>query len=66
MSRDDEDLGVVEKHAETQAVFEAYEGRVGERISCNALFQTIEEVAANYSLDLDTPLEAISRVAAAE
>jgi hypothetical protein len=42
MRKDEEVLSVVEKHPETQAVFEAYEGQAGERICCNALFQTIE------------------------
>jgi hypothetical protein len=64
VSKDDEVLSVVEKYPQTQAVFEAYEAQAGECICCNALFQTIEEVAARYSLDLCTFLEDIDRAAA--
>jgi len=62
----EEVLSVVEKHPATLAVFEAYETQAGECICCNALFQTIEEVAAKYSLDLETFLEDINRAAREE
>jgi nucleoside-diphosphate-sugar epimerase len=56
-------LNVVERFPATQAVFEAYETQAGECICCNALFQTIEEVAARYSLELPAFLEDINRAA---
>jgi len=61
--RDDEVLSIVEKYPRTQAVFEAYEGQAGECICCNALFQTIGEVAAKYSLDLEMFLDDINHAA---
>jgi hypothetical protein len=66
VDRSDELLSVVEKYPATQAVFEAYETQAGECICCNALFQTIEEVAAKYSLSLETFLEDINRAATEE
>lgn len=56
-------LSVVEQHPATQAVFEHYDTQAGECICCNALFQTIEEVAAKYSLDLEAFLEDVNRAA---
>ena len=53
----------MEKHPATQAVFEHYDELAGECICCNALFQTLEEVAAKYSLDLGALLEDINRAA---
>jgi hypothetical protein len=61
IGKDEEVLDVVEKFPATQVVFEAYETQAGECICCNALFQTIEEVAAKYSLDLEMFLADINR-----
>jgi hypothetical protein len=66
VDRSDELLSVVEKYPATQAVFEAYEPQAGECVCCNALFETIEEVAAKYSLSLETFLEDINRAATEE
>jgi hypothetical protein len=66
VDRGDEVLNVVETYPATQVVFEAYEAQAGECICCNALFQTIEEVAAKYSLDLETFLRDINRAASGE
>ncbi len=56
-------MRVVGRHPTTVAVFEAYETQTGECICCNTLFQTTEEVAAKYSLDLEMFLEDINRAA---
>lgn len=61
VTRDQEVLVVVEKYRATQVVFEQYGEQAGECICCNALFQTIEEVAAKYSLNLEGFLEDINR-----
>ena len=61
ITKDQEVLGVVEKYPATQVVFEQYDKQAGECICCNALFQTIGEVAAKYSLDLEGFLEGINR-----
>lgn len=61
VTRDQEVLVVVEKYRATQVVFEQYDEQAGECICCNALFQTIEEVAAKYSLNLEGFLEDINR-----
>ena len=61
VTRDQEVLVVVEKYRATQVVFEQYDEQAGECICCNALFQTIEEVVAKYSLNLEGFLEDINR-----
>jgi hypothetical protein len=66
VDRSEDVLSVVERHPATQAVFEAYEAQAGECICCNALFRSIEEVAAEYCLDLETFLEDINRAAREE
>jgi hypothetical protein len=63
ISKDEEVLSVMEQHPATQAVFEGYDAQAGECICCNALFQTIEEVAAKYSLDVEVFPEDINRAA---
>jgi len=63
ITKDQEVLGVVEKHPATQSVLEEYDERAGECICCNALFQTIEEVAAKYGLDLERLLKDINNAA---
>lgn len=61
ITKDQEVLGLVEKHPATQSVLEEHDEQVGECICCNALFQTIEEVAAKYSLNLEGFLEDTNR-----
>ena len=63
IAKDREVLDVVEKYPDTQFVFEQRGEQAGECICCNALFQTIGEVAAKYSLDLEGFLEDINRAA---
>lgn len=61
ITKDQEVLGVVEKHPGTQSVLEEYDEQAGECICCNALFRIIEEVAERSSLDLKGFLEDINR-----
>ncbi len=63
ITKDQEVLDVVGKHPSTQAVFEKYDEQAGQCICCNALFRTIEEVAAEYGLDLERLLEDIETAA---
>ncbi len=46
-------LEVVYHHRQTEAVFRRYEGEAQGCLLCHALFDTLAEAAANYSLDLD-------------
>lgn len=57
-------LDIVAKWEKTQDVFKRYDALAGECICCNALFESIERVAAKYNLDpvaLLTDLETAAR-----
>ena len=45
-------LDIVAKWKPTQEVFKAYDVRAGECICCNMLFNTLDQVAEKYGLDL--------------
>ncbi|MCF8026098.1 MAG: hypothetical protein K9K82_11520 [Desulfobacteraceae bacterium] len=45
-------LDVVSRWRQTEAVFRSYDKMAGECICCNALFETLSDAAARYSLDL--------------
>jgi hypothetical protein len=46
-------LDVVERYRDTEAVFRKYDEQAGVCICCQALFETIGDVAAKYQFDLD-------------
>ena len=45
-------LEVIQQHRSTEAVFKALEAETGHCICCEALFDPLEQVARQYSLDL--------------
>jgi hypothetical protein len=45
-------LDIVSKHRETEAVFKRYDEKAGECICCQALFDSVQDVAEKYGLDL--------------
>jgi len=45
-------LDVVSRWRQTEKVFRSYDKTAGECICCNALFDTLSDAAARYSLDL--------------
>lgn len=45
-------LDVVSRYRQTEAVFRSYDKAAGECICCNALFETLADVADKYHLDL--------------
>lgn len=46
-------LDVVSTYRGTEVVFQRYDQRAGECICCNALFETLRDVARRYGLDLE-------------
>ena len=46
-------LDIVSRHRQTEAVFKRWDSRAGECICCQALFDTVQQVADRYRLDLD-------------
>ena len=45
-------LDVVSRYRETEAVFKRYDARAGECICCQALFDSVQDVAKKYHLDM--------------
>ena len=56
-------LEVVNKHRQTQAVFEKYDRQAGECLCCQALFSSLKEVAVHYGLDLENFLADLEEAA---
>ncbi|MFO7984788.1 MAG: hypothetical protein R6U38_02920 [Desulfatiglandaceae bacterium] len=46
-------LDVVSRFRQTEGVFKAYDARAGECICCQSLFDSLEDVAEKYDLDLN-------------
>ena len=46
-------LDILNQYRSTEAVFRSWDGRAGVCICCKALFDTVEQVADQYNLDLD-------------
>jgi hypothetical protein len=46
-------LDIISRYRETEAVFKAWDRRAGECICCRALFETVQQVADRYGLNLD-------------
>jgi hypothetical protein len=46
-------LDIIDRYRDTESVFRKYDEQVGVCICCQALFETIGDVAAKYELDLD-------------
>lgn len=45
-------LDIVSRYRQTEAVFKRYDALAGECICCQALFETLRDVAKKYNLDL--------------
>ena len=50
-------LDVLSRYRHTEAVFRKYDERIGECICCNALFEPLRNLAAQYDLNLDNLLK---------
>ena len=46
-------LEIVSRHRNTEAIFKQWDHRAGECICCQALFDTVQQVAERYGLRLD-------------
>lgn len=53
-------LDIVSEYPETETVFKAYDERVGECICCQKLFETVQQVAEGYNLNLLELLEKLN------
>ena len=56
-------LEIIHRYRQTETVFRKYDEQAGTCICCNALFETLEEVAGKYNLGMEgllMELEAVS------
>ena len=56
-------LDVVSKYRHTEAVFKQYDQQAGECICCQALFESLQDMATRYRLDLERLLSDLNKVA---
>jgi hypothetical protein len=56
-------LDVVSKYRQTEAVFKRYDQKAGECICCQALFESLQDMATRYRLDLERLLSDLNKVA---
>ena len=56
-------LDIVSRHRRTETVFKTWDERAGECICCQALFDTVQQVAARYGLDLNQLVDELNSVA---
>jgi len=56
-------LDIVSRHRQAEAVFRAWDGRAGECICCQALFDTVQQVADRYGLDLSRLIDELNSAA---
>jgi len=56
-------LDVVSKYRQTEAVFKRYDQKAGECICCQALFESLQDMATRYHLDLERLLSDLNKVA---
>lgn len=56
-------LDIVSTYPETELVFKSYDASVGECICCQCLFDTVQQVAEKYRLDLSELLAKLNSAA---
>jgi len=56
-------LDVVGRFRQTEAVFKAYDAQAGACICCTALFDSLEEVARRFGLDLEALMRDLNAAA---
>ncbi|GAB6904448.1 conserved hypothetical protein [Desulfosarcina cetonica] len=57
-------LDIVSRYRDTEAVFKRWDEQAGECICCQALFDTLRQVAQRYQLDLERLLAELHAAAA--
>ena len=55
-------LDVVSRYRQTEAVFKRYDAAAGACICCNALFETLAEVADRYRINLEALIGDLEQV----
>ena len=56
-------LDIVSRHRESEAVFKRWDHEAGICICCHALFETLQDLADRYALDLDRLVAELHRAA---
>lgn len=55
-------LDIVEKYPETEDSFRQYDNALGKCLLCHNLFDSIEDIADKYDLDLKELLDKVNKV----
>jgi hypothetical protein len=55
-------LDIVSRYRQTETVFNRYDAKAGVCICCEALFDTLQEIAEKYRLDLKGLMEDLESV----
>ncbi|SEA08365.1 hypothetical protein SAMN05660420_01151 [Desulfuromusa kysingii] len=55
-------LDIISAHPATEAIFKSYDGQVGECICCQMLFESVQQVAEKYHLNLNELLAKLNSV----
>ena len=53
-------LDIVSTYPKTEVIFKSYDASVGECICCQSLFDTVQQVADKYNLDLTEILDKLN------
>lgn len=56
-------LDIVHRFRATEAVFKKWDDKAGECICCQALFDTVQQVAGRYGLDLNQLMDELNEAA---
>jgi hypothetical protein len=56
-------LDVISRYRGSEAIFRKYDEQAGECICCNALFETLRDVADKYGLNLERLLRDLEEIA---
>lgn len=46
-------LDVISNWGSTETIFQKYDQNAGECICCNSLFESLQEIAAKYNIDIE-------------
>ncbi len=59
-------LDIVRAYPKTEVVFRSYDDQAGECICCQGLFETVQQIAEKYHLDLSELLEKLKSASVTE
>ncbi|MGM0396790.1 MAG: hypothetical protein ACQEP4_07010 [Bacillota bacterium] len=61
IKKEDKILDIVSDYPQTEDVFKPYDEKIGKCVMCNHLFETVEEFAEMYGLDIEELLSRLNK-----